>query len=433
MKSLREEWKRAKSSSLARNAGWMMAGQGTGFILQAVYFIVLARLLGAMEYGIFAGAFAFTNIAAQYSALGTGTVLLRYISSDRKKFAMYWGNILLVTLGIGTLLVLVLHFVAHFVLNPASAALVIFAGISNCISAQLTTETGRVFQTFEQMRITAMLNLLTNFLRTLAAVLMLLVLHKATAWQWSFASVVVSTASAVIAITMVTVRFGRPQFVPKLFFKHSLEGFGYSFASSTASVYNDIDKTMLSHYGMNIATGIYTMAYRVVDIATIPITSIRDAAMPRMFKSGTESLASAADLSYKLLRRALPMSVVIGIGMFLAAPLIPLVLGNGFAQSAVALRWLALIPVLRSVHQMTGSALLGSGLQRYRTGAQLIAAGCNFGINLWLIPHYGWQGAAWSSLATDAGLGVLNFVLLRVLLSREAARVPTLQTTNSNT
>ena len=81
-----------------RNAGWLFAGQGLGLVLQAAYFVILARLLGPMQYGIYAGAFAFANLVAQYSALGTGTVFLRYVSSDHSSFAVYWGNILVVPL-----------------------------------------------------------------------------------------------------------------------------------------------------------------------------------------------------------------------------------------------------------------------------------------------------------------------------------------------
>jgi O-antigen/teichoic acid export membrane protein len=423
MKSLSQEWGRIRQSALARNAGWMMAGQGGGFILQAVYFVVLARLLGAVQYGVFAGAFAFTSIVSQYSALGTGTVLLRYVSGDRKTFAVYWGNILLVTLGVGSLLVAILHFVAPHALNPASASLVLLAGIANCVSAQLTVETGRVFQTFEKMRITAILNLLTNLMRTVAAAGLLYTLHRCTAWQWAFASMVVSAISAIVAVVIVTIQFGRPQFSPRLFIKHGVEGLGYSFASSTASIYNDIDKTMLSHYGMNLANGIYTMAYRVIDIATIPIVAIRDAALPRLFQRGHSGIAPAAELSYRLLKRALPVSALVSVVIFVTAPIIPHILGPGFAESVTALRWLCLIPIFRSVHQMTGSALLGAGLQWYRTSAQLTAAAFNFGLNLYLIPHYGWRGAAWSSLATDGLLGVINWGILTFLIAR-AARKP---------
>ena len=90
-----------RASPMARNAGWLFAGQGLGLVLQAAYFIMLARLMGPVQYGIYAGAFAFANLVAQYSALGTGTVFLRYVSSDHSAFAVYWGNILAVTMVVG--------------------------------------------------------------------------------------------------------------------------------------------------------------------------------------------------------------------------------------------------------------------------------------------------------------------------------------------
>ena len=57
-----------------------MFGQVISVVMQAVYFAILARLLGATDYGIFAGAFAFTNLAAQYSTLGSGAIFIRYVS-----------------------------------------------------------------------------------------------------------------------------------------------------------------------------------------------------------------------------------------------------------------------------------------------------------------------------------------------------------------
>jgi O-antigen/teichoic acid export membrane protein len=173
---------------------------------------------------------------------------------------------------------------------------------------------------------------------------------------------------------------------------------------------------MLSHYGMNHDNGIYTMAYRIVDIATIPIFSIRDAAMPRLFKLGRDGVAASAELSNRLMPRALALGVLGSAGMFIAAPLVPQVVGAGFTEGVAALRWLCLIPVFRSIHQMTGCALTGAGLQRYRTASQLTAATLNFSLNLWLIPRWGWHGAAWSSLCTDAALAAMNWGILRTRL-----------------
>ncbi|HTZ88911.1 MAG TPA: oligosaccharide flippase family protein [Alloacidobacterium sp.] len=415
-----QEYEKIRASAMARNAGWMLAGQGIGVVSQAIYFVVLARLLGAVEFGIFAGAYAFASLAAPYSSLGTGTLLLRYVSLDRSQSKAYWGNVVLVTSIVGGLLIFGIHFLGLHLLNPSSAHLVALAAFANCLCAQLTLESGRVFQAFEKLRITAILNLLTNIVRALTALTMLLTLHHATAFQWMIATTAVSFAVAVVAVVAATSLCGPPRPRPRLFWKHGAEGLGYSFAVSTFSVYNDIDKTMLSHYGMNLANGIYTMAYRAIDIATLPVLSIRDAALPRFFQRGAAGLGSASELSYRLLKRALPLALAATAALFLAAPLIPRILGHGFLNSVEALRWLCLIPVFRSVHQMTGSSLTGAGLQNYRTGAQVVAAGLNFLLNLWLIPNYGWHGAAWSSLVTDGALGVMNWSLLQVLTRRRS-------------
>ena len=295
------ELRRIKNSKFAHNVGWMIFGQGSGFLFQAAYFVVLARLLGPLQYGIYSGAFAFTNLVATYSTVGMGMIFLRRVTKDRATHAVNWGSILLTTAVVGPTLVLLLHLVARKALNPQSAALVIMAGIANCVFAPLTTETARIFQTYEQMRLTAIMSMLTNLFRALAAVAMLLTIHSASAGQWAFVAMVLSGVSAFIAVLLVCTRFGWPKFRPSVPLKEAGEGIGYAFAGSTTQVYNDIDKTLLSHFGMNQATGVYSMAYRVLDIATIPIYAVRDAAMPRIFKVGHEGPAPGAIMARELL------------------------------------------------------------------------------------------------------------------------------------
>jgi O-antigen/teichoic acid export membrane protein len=408
--------------SLTRHFGWMFLGQGMSYLLRAVYFVLIARLLGVLQYGVVVGAVALVNMVTNYGRLGSSVVFLRHVSADRTQFAVYWGNIVLVTLTMSSLLILALHFAAGHLIAPASAAIIVPTAIASCLFEQLTIGAGQVFQTFEKMGITATLNLLTSLARTLTAGGMLLVLHRATAGQWVIASMVVSAVAAIAALILVTIDFGWPQIVPRLFLKRGAEGAEYALSASTGSAYNDLDKTMLSHFGMSAANGIYTMAYRVIDLATMPAASMELAGEPRMFQLGARSLKEASIFGRRLLKRSVLTSVAVSVGMFLLAPLIPLFVGRGFTESVSALRWLCLIPVFRSIHGITGSVLTGAGLQRYRTVAQIVAAVGNFGLNLWLIPTHGWLGAAWASLATDGGLGVMNWVVLTVLV-RSAPRI----------
>jgi O-antigen/teichoic acid export membrane protein len=416
------EIRRLRASTLARNAGWMFAGQGLNVVVLAGYFVLLARLLGVREYGVFVGAYAFVSLATPYSGLGSGMLFVRYVSTDDRNFAAYWGNILIATFTTGIVLTFLLIMLAPRLLNPASAALTLLVGLGECIFRQLVLCVAQVFQAYERLNMTAMTGWLTNSLRLIAVAILAVLVHHATAWQWAQWSLAASIAAAIAGTAIVTMQFGRPKFMPRLFVERFGEGFNFSFAGSTQSVYNDIDKTMLSHYGMNVANGLYTMAYRIVDIAALPVSAVDSAVLPRFFRQGVENPESVAGLSTRLARRAALLGLAIAAAMFMCAPLIPHIVGNGFRDSVMALRWLCLIPAFRGVHQLTGSAITGMGFQRYRTMAQFSAAALNFGLNLWLIPHYGWHGAAWSSLATDGSLGLANWLIARRLPAWVRAR-----------
>jgi O-antigen/teichoic acid export membrane protein len=398
----------------------MLVGQGLNLLLQAGYFVLLARLLGVREYGVFAGAFAFAAIATPYSSLGSGLLFVRYVSTNAGNFAAFWGNILLSTFAMGSLLTILLYVTAPHLLNPASASLILLVALGDCVCRQLVSCIGQVFQAFERLRMTAATNVLVSFLRLMAIAFLALISPHATAWQWAMASLIVSVLAAGITSAFVIVRYGRPCFDPQLLLSKLGEGFGFSLAGSTQSAYNDIDKTMLCHYGLNVANGIYTLAYRIIDVATIPITALDVAVLPRYFHLSREKSAGLVNLSIRLAKRAALTGMIASICMFLAAPLIPLIVGEGFRDSVTALRWLCLIPVFRGVHQLTGSAITGLGFQRYRTTAQFSVAALNVGLNLWLIPRYGWLGAAWASVASDGTLAVTNWSMLLNLGNKES-------------
>jgi O-antigen/teichoic acid export membrane protein len=93
--------------------------------------------------------------------------------------------------------------------------------------------------------------------------------------------------------------------------------------------------------------------------------------------------------------------------------------GNAYAESVSALRWLCLIPFFRCFHLSAGDAIAGAGHQKFRLVSQSIAATGNLLLNLYLVPRYSWHGAAWASLATDGSLGVMNWVALMLLSKRE--------------
>jgi O-antigen/teichoic acid export membrane protein len=363
-------------------------------------------------------------VVGQYSTLGSGLLFLRYVSPDHSRFRLYWGNILMAVFLLGMLLSVGIWLTGRWLVGAESVPLLLPIAISDCLFGQLSTCAGQVFQTFEKMKYSAVLTLSGNIVRCLLAIGMLLVLGKASAWQWALGSLGVSVVTAAVAFGIVTRFFGLPSFSPSLLVKRAAEGFVFAISGSTTAVYNDIDKVVLSHFGMNRANGIYSMAYRVVNIGTMPITAIVSAAFPSFFREGVKGIAATVPMARRLLKRTALLGVGISAAMFLCAPIIPHLVGKSYAESVSALRWLCLIPFFRCFHLSAGDAIAGAGHQKFRLVSQSIAAGGNLLLNLYLVPRYSWWGAAWASLATDGALGVMNWLALIYLAKRP---VPVLQ------
>jgi O-antigen/teichoic acid export membrane protein len=414
-----EQLEKVRQHRISRNAGWLFLGQGTNLLLQAGYFILLARLLGVREYGIFAGVFAVVNLITPYSALGAGMLFMRYVTADRGNAATYWGNSLVVTLATSIAIAGVLFFAGPVLTKVHSHWIFVILVLANCLFSQVANLGSLVFQTFEKMRWVATMSVLSNLGRFLILIAMRLTLHHATALQWSFGVLVASGSAAALSAVWVRTEIGPAAFERGLILRRVREGFGFSFAGTTQATYNDVDKVMLSHYGLNRENGFYTLAYRVIDVATTPIVALDAAVLPRFFRMGEAGMAKIIRLAVRSAGASVLLGAGIAVSVLLAAPVIPHLVGRDFSGALVALRWLCWIPLLRGIHRATGSALTGSGRQNVRTVAQLIVAAANLLLNLWWIPVYGWIGAAWSSVASDGLLALLNALILLWVWKRD--------------
>ena len=408
--------------SLRQGALWMISGQGVSVAAQAVYFVLIGRTLGSREYGAFIGVVALVAALSQFSSLGMEMILVRNISRDRASFAVTWGQSLLILIaGFAVLLGAAMLF-AHFALRPDLRSLVPWIALSDGLLGKLVQLAGRTFQGAGRLAWTARLTALTNLFRTATAAAVWAWTHAhgihATAHLWANIYWLSTLAVAAVATVIVTAQLGLPRF-RRIRRRDLSEGLSFSLSNSSISVYNDIDKTFLVSLGQNSAAGIYSAAYRVVDIASMPIYGVYAAAAPHFFRHGSDGVRPAAAFAHRTLRRTLPYAVIASVALAVAAPLLPLAFGPTFRESVAALRWLCLVPLLRALHYAWGTAITGSASQWNRTATQFAAAALNLALNFLLIPRFSWRGAAAASLLTDATLALLSWLVLAHLLRRE--------------
>jgi len=418
-----EKFERLRSHAFARNTGWMLFGLGGNALLQGATFILVARLLGVTEYGVFAGASALVNIVAPYSSLGSQMIFMRYVSADRAMAPVYWGNMLAISTCATLVLVAGLALIGGKLLGTSSIWLVVILVVANCLAGQITNNASVVFQTFEQLRHTAWLRSVTNIFRIVAIAGLMIFLHRATALQCAIVILGSSVVAALLAMIWIKRSIGAMRFSRSLVSRRFWEGVGFSVAGSTQSVYNDIDKTMLSHYGMNAVNGIYTFAYRVVDLATIPVNSIDAAGIPRYFSLNNEGLLAVVRMAKKIIPIGALAGLACALVTLLSSPLAVRVAGHGYAAALPVFKWLCWLPALRGIHQLAGGVLTATGLQNYRTALQAGVAILNLVLNCFWIPVHGWLGAAWASLISDGALALLNLLVVFAVVMRFRRRM----------
>jgi len=407
-----------KKSRLARNTGWMLLGQGLRLAIQALYFTVIARSLGASNYGAFVGVVGLAGILLPFGTLGSGFLLIKNVARDQRQFGEYWGRALSTTfLSTSALFGVILLFSRFVVPATIPIRLVMFVAASDLFGLNLAGLCGQAFMAFDLLKWTASINVLLSTFRLAAALILVVLYHNPSALQWGEFYFGSTSIVALAALLLVLVKLGAPTFSFLRSSAEAREGFYFSLNQSAQTVYNDIDKTMLARLGTLQATGIYGAAYRLIDVSFAPVASLLSAAYPNFFRVGVDGISATLRYAKPLIVRALGYASLVSIAMLAGAGIVPYILGAEYRLTVEALRWLAVLPMLKVVHFFLSDALAGAGYQGLRTFIHVSVAIFNVLINLWIIPEYSWRGAAWSSIASDAllacGVGAAVLVLSR--------------------
>lgn len=401
----------------------MLQGQGIQLGLQFAYFVFIAHVLGPSGYGTFVACTAVVLSLAPFSSWGTGQILVKYVARNRESFPTYFGNAIVITVLFGAGLTLILLLLRPVFL-PAGVSpwMLGSVAIADLICTQLTATCNLAYQSLDQPRRSASVLISAAIIR-FGAALLLLVLPISAA-EWATLYLIAGVVSSVYQIAGVIRFTSRPQVDLKLITPSLREGFHFATSISAQTVYDNIDKTMLARLGNVESAAIYAVAYRFVDASMLPIRALAAATYPEFFRHGQQGVSGAFRFAKRILRRSVLYGAGVTAFLFIAAGLIPIIMGKGYATSSEALRWLCPLPLIKSVHSFLTDTLTGSDFQSERSTVQIGIAAFNVLINLWLIRVFSWRGAAWSSVITDFALmGTLYLLIKRHI--RKEAQTPT--------
>jgi O-antigen/teichoic acid export membrane protein len=405
-------------SQILRNTSWLLEGQILQLAGRFGYFIIVAHALGPRDYGSFIACTALVSIVSPFASFGTGHVMIKYVARNRHSLPSYFGNALFITASSGSILMLLLVQLKSILLPPSvTTSMLVTIAMADLIATEMTGICLQVFLVLERGRTYSHLLACSTACRVVAAVCLVFSAHTAARWASLYCT------SAFIGLGIAVYTAIRSSAQPRLNVSSvpdsMREGFHFATSLASQSIYNDIDKTMLARLSTVEATAIYAVAYRFIEPSLLPIRAAASASYPEFFRHGENGVRSGFTFARSILPYSMLYGAVAALLVYWGAGFIPFVLGAAYSESTVALRWLCILPFLKSIHVFLSDTLTGCNYQWQTSSAQICVAALNTIANLWLIRVFAWRGAAWSSLATDALLMVILLVIIRFHIRQE--------------
>lgn len=387
---------------------------GLRLLIQAGTLLLVARMLGPDEFGIFAGVAALAVLIGTFSTFGTHLVLLGEMSKDPHQREHILSYAVPTTL-IGGCLLFVLYLgicelIFADILLPLS--ILVCIGITEIILLPLY-----VLPTMESLALgkTARSQLITIFplgLRMLVAVgiLILTPTEPLLIFAWLY------MAMALIALALMKwknssawLSMKQWRIATRAELKHSA---GYAALAMTAAGPSEVDKMLAVKLLPLGVTGVYIAASRVIGAATLPVIALLLSAMPRLFRIGDDTSKQSKKLTVWVFGTVFIYSMCLVGVLWFAAPIFQCLLGVQYVGVADMLLWLCLAVPALALRYSTGSILITMNRPWLRAGFEIVGVLTLFITASLLIPQMGIYGMPIALACSEWAMAIAGGIIV---------------------
>ena len=408
-------------SMLLKNSAWSLMAQSGKVCTQAGLFILLARGLGTYEFGLYMAIFSISQLVYPFSGLGTHNTLVMRVSRCPRILPFYFWTPLIGTLVIGSVIALLTTVVvASLYRSPLMVAMAIL--LTELVAYRLIDVATHAWQAMEQLKKGAIAYLTISFYRVILA-LVLFILGNLSLTAWAALNLVVTMLVAIYYNIRVTREHNIGMRCFRFYPKEITRGAYFSFSGTSQAINSNIDKVVLSRLASLNDVGVYSAAFRIVQMGLLPLMAVLQATYPLYFKEGKKGLGSALKFSKRISLFLLAYGVSALIGIYVLSPVVPWLLGEQYIGSVAYMRMLAPLPLIQVLHYLLGEAMTGAGLQRFRALTQILVGLMSIVMNIALISAFGVEGAIMTVLLGEVLL-FLGYLLVISVVTNSTGKRP---------
>jgi len=379
--------------------------------LTFVFYIAIARVLEPEEYGIFAAAIALAAILSLFIQFGFPTLINREVAANPIEGPKSIMRFLLLEV-LTSIPVLVVLLPLALLLGYQGDGLIIcyLAVLSEVARAAKLTLRG----TFKGMGWFRTDSIAVAIERTTVVVIAITVLFGTKNLIWVMASVVIVRFLDIFGVVYYLNR--KLNIWSTLSFNNCLESLKIAYPFAVSGIlwilFYQIDLVMIKGMGFNEEAGLYSAAYRLLEIFSSLPRVILYVIFTRLARYHANEPEKVPEQIYKatrvLLGGVLP---IILVAVCFQKPLVQMLYGAKYMGSIPSLSILLPSLSVSMFGALTQRFLQATGREKTLPRILLITTLTNIAINFMLIPRLGGMGAALATLISEivlCGIGLLT-------------------------
>jgi O-antigen/teichoic acid export membrane protein len=396
------------------NVGWRVLADLGSKIASLTLYVVMARELGASQFGIYTYGFALVTITTALGSFGQGTILTREVARDRSRVQEYFGNTLALRALMSVPVVVLAIAVTAVTAERTTLLVVALLGAALVVELQTATCTA-TYQAFERL---SLVPIVLIGQRTFAAVVgIAAILRGGEVVAVAAIYLVSSVLSLVVAFLLLARYVWRPRIEidPSRWRPLLSAAVPVGLAATFSTVLFQAGATMLGWLESDAAVGNYGAAYQLLQATFFVGWAVGAAVFPvfsRLDRGTDPTVAFVYECAVKLgLALSLPLAVAAAV---LAEPVVELIYGADFGEAPEALLLLSPVIALYTVNHLSMMLLVSQGRQLRAAAIYGAASAANVVGNAALIPVLSVEGAALSLTLSELVLALVFVITARL-------------------
>ncbi|MDH3293831.1 MAG: polysaccharide biosynthesis C-terminal domain-containing protein [Acidimicrobiia bacterium] len=181
---------------------------------------------------------------------------------------------------------------------------------------------------------------------------------------------------------------------------------------AAAGLQADGDKFALNVFNFTADAGLYGAAYRVVQLGSMPLRVVGQAAFHRFLPDDAVGTGHHLRKSARLTAFMFGLGVTTAAAMYAASPLLDFFFSEEFTEAQSIVPWLLLFVPLVALSGTPMNGLLGLGRAKERAAIYLLSGVVSITLYFVLIPGRGWQGAVAATVLSELFLAIASWTAI---------------------